>query len=159
MVKSSVEMQSLGERLAGNFVKGGIVTLRGDLGSGKTTFTQGFAKGLGIERRIISPTFVMVRKYEVRNMKQEGENPPLTPPREGKDKKKDSFIDFYHVDLYRTTSMQEIDGLGLREILADKSNVVVIEWAERLGELPKERLDLQFEYMRENVRKVMIGEH
>ncbi len=98
------------KRLAGNLAKNlnrGIVALYGDLGSGKTTFVQGFAKGLGIKEKIISPTFIIIRQYPT---------------------------NFYHIDLYRVENFQ---GLGLKEILENPNNIVLIEWAEKLSNLPK----------------------
>ncbi len=66
---------------------------------------------------------------------------------------------FYHIDLYRTESKKDIEGLGIEEILKNKNNIVVIEWAERLGELlPKKRIDIYFEYISEGKRKVTFYE-
>ncbi len=123
--------QSLGEEFAKKLTGGGVVALHEDLGGGKTTFTQGIAKGLGIKNRIISPTFVIVRTYKLK------------------------FKKFYHIDLYRVQSKDDIEGLGIEEILENSENIVVIEWPERLGDLlPKKRIDVYFEYMDENKRKI-----
>lgn len=122
--------QSFGEEFAKKLTGGEVVALHGDLGAGKTTFTQGIAKGLGIKKRIISPTFVIVRSYKIKN--------------------------FYHIDLYRTESKNDIEGLGIEEILKNPENIVVIEWAERLGNLlPKKRIDVSFEYVDEEKRKII----
>jgi tRNA threonylcarbamoyladenosine biosynthesis protein TsaE len=97
--------------------------LYGQLGSGKTTFTQGFAKGLGITTRLLSPTFIIVRRYQI--------------------PKKDTFL--YHIDVYRLNSEQEMEGIGIPEIFADLASYTVIEWAERLGKLrPRNRIDIHF---------------
>ncbi len=85
--------------------KGNIFALSGELGAGKTIFAQGFAKGLGIKDKIISPTFVLIKQY--------GKN-------------------FYHIDLYR---LENFSQLGLEEILSNKNNVVLIEWAEKIEKL------------------------
>ncbi|QQG41007.1 MAG: tRNA (adenosine(37)-N6)-threonylcarbamoyltransferase complex ATPase subunit type 1 TsaE [Candidatus Levyibacteriota bacterium] len=130
--------QSLGEEFVkrSHLVQGAtltakVVALHGDLGGGKTTFTQGIAKGLGIKRRIISPTFVVVRTYKIK------------------------FKKFYHIDLYRIQSLKDIEGLGIEEILENPENIVVIEWAERLGDLlPKKRTDVYFEYLDKNKRRI-----
>lgn len=134
----------VGEKLAASLMGDGekhphILCLYGELGSGKTTFTQGFAKGLGLSSRLLSPTFIIVRRY-------------LLPATQ-------SF--FYHVDLYRTKSEQDIKGLGLTEILSDPSAIVLIEWAERLGTfLPKNRTDVAFEVVNENERTIKVrSEH
>ncbi len=73
ITKSALETQKYGEKLASKLKSGGVLCLYGDLGAGKTTLVQGLAKGLGIKRRITSPTFIIMRKYE----------------------------NFWHIDLYR----------------------------------------------------------
>lgn len=132
ITKDSIETRSLGARIAKELTNGAILCLYGELGGGKTTFVQGLAKGLGVEQRIISPTFIIVRNY--------GKN-------------------FYHIDLYRTENIRDIKGLGLEEIFNDPSNIIVIEWAERMGELlPRDRVDIKFEYMSEEKRRITILE-
>ena len=96
--------------------------LYGQLGSGKTTFCQGFAKGLGIGGRLLSPTFIIVRRYELPNNQ--------------------NFL--YHIDLYRVNG-KDLSNLGLEEIFADSSALVLVEWAEKLGALmQKRRIDVHF---------------
>ena len=125
-----------------NNSKATVVVLYGELGSGKTTFVQGFAKELGIKKRIISPTFIIVRKYRVR-IKDKGL----------------MIKNFYHVDLYRANSEKDLEGLGLKEILEDPQNIVAIEWGEKLGSLlPKKRWDVRFEYLDKDKRKITINE-
>ena len=114
-----------------------IFALYGDLGSGKTTFVQGLAKGLGIKRPIISPTFVIIRTYKIayKNLKF-----------------------FYHIDLYRTESERDIEGLGIEEIVNDPQNIVAIEWAEKMGRfLPRKRIDIRFAYLSESKRRITVG--
>lgn len=125
---------------AENFAKilkgGDFLAFYGDLGSGKTTFIQGLAKGLGIKRRIISPTFIIVRHY-------------------GLDKG-----NFYHVDLYRTESKHDLLSIGLDETTQDKNNIVALEWAEKMGEmLPKQRVDIHMRYIDENKREINIKKY
>lgn len=118
ITKSAKETTALGERIAREKLR--FVCLYGELGSGKTTFTQGFAKGLGITSRLLSPTFIIVRRYDIPKSKKL----------------------LYHIDLYRVFNFE---GLGLTEIFADENAIVVIEWAERLGDmLPKNRTDIYF---------------
>lgn len=131
LTNSAQETQRLGQKIAAHLIKKGvgkkakIFALYGELGSGKTAFVQGLAKGLGLPHRILSPTFIIVRQY------------PL------KDKK---FQRFYHIDLYRTQSEAELAVFGFSEIFTDPKNMVAIEWAERLGNiLPKERNDIYIE--------------
>jgi len=112
-----------------------VVCLYGELGSGKTTFVQGVAKGLGIDTRLLSPTFIIVRRY------------PL----------KSGISFFYHIDLYRTKSVSDLEGLGLREIFSDPHAVICIEWAQRLGSfLPKQRTDIHFSVISEGQRKIEV---
>ncbi|PIY93800.1 MAG: tRNA (adenosine(37)-N6)-threonylcarbamoyltransferase complex ATPase subunit type 1 TsaE, partial [Candidatus Levybacteria bacterium CG_4_10_14_0_8_um_filter_35_23] len=66
ITKNFEETQKLGEELAGEIKDGAVVALYGDLGSGKTTFVQGFAKGLGINKRLISPTYIILRTYKIK---------------------------------------------------------------------------------------------
>lgn len=121
--------------------QGGTLALYGELGSGKTTFVQGLAEGLEIKRRVISPTFIIVRSYKLRT-----KNPELS--------------NLYHIDLYRIDLEKEVEGLGLQEIINDNSAIVAIEWAEKLGEqLPKKRWDLHFRYVDESTREIKIEKH
>jgi tRNA threonylcarbamoyladenosine biosynthesis protein TsaE len=127
------ETQKLGREFAKVLKKGDIVCLYGDLGSGKTTFVQGLAEGLRIKNRIISPTFVIVRSYEL------------------------GAMDFYHIDLYRIEREEDVEDLGMEEIINNKNNIVAIEWAEKLGSMiPKKRIDVEFSYESSNVRKIVF---
>jgi tRNA threonylcarbamoyladenosine biosynthesis protein TsaE len=133
ITNSSKETQRLGESFAKKLSLGDFVAFYGDLGSGKTTFIQGLAKGLGIERRIISPTFIMARHYQIKNGS------------------------FYHVDLYRTESKHDLLSIGLDQIIEDKTNIVALEWAEKMGEmLPSKRINIHFAYLEDNKRKIII---
>ena len=134
--------EKFAEKLLGikNLKKAKVIVLYGDLGSGKTTFVQGFAKGLGIKKRIISPTFVIVRSYELRIKNKE-------------------LRSFYHIDLYRVRSEDEIKNLGFEEIINDPENIVAVEWGEKLGNLlPGKRWDIRFNYVGETKRKIAINE-
>lgn len=106
-----------------------IICLDGELGSGKTVFTKGIAKALGIEESITSPTFTLIKEYE-------GELP------------------LYHMDLYRLNG--KIDELGLEEYF-EKGGVVVIEWASTIRQyLPKERLEIKIKVLDENRRSIIL---
>lgn len=139
IANSFEKTQKLGKDFA-KFLEGGdVVCLYGDLGYGKTTFVQGLTKGLGINKRIISPTFVIVRNYKMIKNKELRIN------------------DFYHIDLYRAEREKDIEGLGVEEIMNNRNNITVIEWAEKMGKiLPKNRIDVKFEYVDENKRRVTI---
>ncbi len=113
-----------------------ILGLEGDLGGGKTTFLQGFAKGLGIKEKITSPTFVIIKRFHV----------PYS-----------MFHDFYHIDCYRIRKSKEIFDLGLKEIISNPRNIVAIEWADRIKKiLPKNVLSLKFGFVGKTSRKITI---
>ena len=142
------ETQRLGEKFIGDVLRlhlegaSSNIALYGDLGRVKTTFVQGMAKGLGIKRRIISPTYIIVRSYKITIKHQVL-----------------GIKYFYHIDLYRVEG-RGIEGLGLEEIMEDTQNIVVIEWAEKLGDLlPKKRWDVGLEYLGEDKRKITIKKH
>ncbi len=142
-----------------------VIALYGDLGSGKTTFVQGLAKGLRIQRRIISPTFIIMRSYEVNSLNVpspfQGEGKVFDGKRsrigEGKYANKNLLKSFYHIDLYRTENAKDIEGLGVKELMKNPENIAAIEWSEKMGSaLPKERIELKFEYLTEFQRKITI---
>lgn len=131
ITQSALETQNFAKNIALTLRKGGVLALYGDLGSGKTTFVQGLAQGLGITRRIVSPTFIIMRTYEQQK------------------------VALYHVDLYRIQTIQDIEGIGLMEILADKNSIVVIEWPEKLGTLlPSHTKKMHFRFLSENEREI-----
>jgi len=125
-----------------------VVGLVGDLGSGKTTFVQGMAEGLGVKVRILSPTFVIMRNYQISNTKlQTNSKFPNS-----------NVKNLYHVDLYRLEGdlRGEVENLGLRDIWSEPGNIVVIEWAEKIrGVLPKNTIWVDFEYV-DGGRKIKI---
>ncbi len=136
LTKSAIETQELGQKLADNLTDGGLVCLYGNLGSGKTTFVQGLANGLGIKQRIVSPTFIFIRSYSLNN----GQT-------------------LYHIDLYRIESLMDARALGIEEILSDPKNIVLIEWPEKIKEiLPKKRTEIFFEYIKDNERKINLNQ-
>jgi len=113
-----------------------VIGLIGDLGSGKTTFCQGLAKGLGVKEKILSPTFVIFRKFKIQNS---------------------NFKIFYHFDCYRIEKPKEILKLGFKKIIAQPENIVVIEWAERIKKvLPRQTIILYFALLDKNLRKITL---
>ncbi|KKU12053.1 MAG: hypothetical protein UX19_C0009G0008 [Candidatus Woesebacteria bacterium GW2011_GWA1_45_8] len=143
--KSPSQTQKLGQKISADITSGRIspvIALSGDLGSGKTTFVQGLAKGLGVTGRIISPTFILMRKYDL-------------PSEEDKNSERT----LYHVDLYRLEGAldKEILNLGLPYIWSDPSNIVLIEWAEKIKSLiPSGASWITFENMGEALRKITL---
>jgi tRNA threonylcarbamoyladenosine biosynthesis protein TsaE len=105
IVKNTKDMQALGQALGRHVQAGDVLLLKGDLGSGKTTLTQGIAKGLGIGAVVNSPTFVLINEYT------------------------DGRIPLYHMDLYRLQDPAELDDLGLEDYFFGQG-VCVVEWPE-----------------------------
>ncbi|ADQ07926.1 protein of unknown function UPF0079 [Caldicellulosiruptor hydrothermalis 108] len=125
------ETVSIGYKIGKNLFKGAIVTLEGDLGSGKTALTRGIAKAFGIED-ISSPTFTIFHVYE------------------GKD-----GILVYHFDIYRIEET-ELEDIGYEEYFYG-DGIVIIEWADKLKRLhPKEYLKVEIQKIDEDVRKILI---
>ncbi len=138
--KSAQQTKKIGERLAKNCFGGCIIGLVGDLGGGKTTFTQGIAKGLGISQQITSPTFVLLKKYKVKSTKY-----------------KDELLRFYHIDLYRINVPSDVYSFGFDEALKDEGSIVVIEWVEKVIDiLPEEKLIIKFDFISENERRIVF---
>ncbi len=104
------ETGRLGELLAAELQPGDLVLLTGDLGAGKTHFTQGILRGLGYDGTVSSPTFVIVNEYE-------GGRLPV-----------------FHMDVYRLSSAEELYDAGFGEYL-DRGGITVVEWADRIPEL------------------------
>jgi tRNA threonylcarbamoyladenosine biosynthesis protein TsaE len=122
--KSFKETQKLGEKFAQEILLGRtsqktavVLGLSGNLGGGKTTFLQGFAKGLRVEEKITSPTFVILKH----------------------------FGNFYHIDCYRLKNEKDILELDFKNIISDPKNIVAIEWPERIKKaLPKKIIYIKF---------------
>lgn len=128
---SEEETFSLARELGREIKKNSVITLRGDLGSGKTVFTKGLAEGLGIKDNITSPTFSLMEIYE-------GEVP------------------LYHFDLYRIENPDEFTNLSFEDYW-EGDGVSVIEWPERAGNmLPEKRIDIIIEYIDENRRRITV---
>lgn len=118
-----------------------IISLEGELGTGKTTFTQGLAKVLGVETWIKSPTFVLMREHVIKNNAS------------GKQLK-----NLVHIDCYRLQDPQALLEIDIKKILANPQNVVLIEWGERIKELlPQNTIRIKFQHVNEHVRKITIN--
>lgn len=132
---SAQQTKHLAKTLAEKFDRG-VIALSGDLGSGKTTFVQGFAKGLGIKDKIISPTFILIRQHLIPNTKKV----------------------FYHIDLYRLEKTDQLFHIGIEEIIKNPNNIIIIEWADKAKKfLPKNTIYITFEQINENSRKIKIS--
>ncbi|MEX0930630.1 MAG: tRNA (adenosine(37)-N6)-threonylcarbamoyltransferase complex ATPase subunit type 1 TsaE [Candidatus Paceibacterota bacterium] len=112
-----------------------VVALSGDLGAGKTTFTQTLARTLGVETPVTSPTFVIEQVYHLPGGKQ--------------------FDQLVHIDAYRLESGEELVKLGWNELTADPNNLVVVEWGEKVREImPDKTVWLKFEVVGGEERKI-----
>lgn len=113
--ESAEETSRIGEQLGKLLSKGNIICLSGDLGAGKTAFTKGIAKGLGVKDYVTSPTYTIINEYEGR-------------------------LPLYHFDVYRLNDVEEMYELGYEEYFFG-DGVVVLEWADIVKDIiPKERL-------------------
>lgn len=114
-----------------------IIGLIGELGSGKTTFTQGFAKGLGIKGNITSPTFVLEKIYEIISKQHRH---------------------FIHIDAYRIDNPKELLDLGFNDLIKNNKNIILIEWADKIKNiLPKGYIRIEFFHKKEKIRKIIIN--
>lgn len=128
---SAEETMALGERLGKILCPGAVLALFGDLGAGKTTFTKGIARGLGLADDVHSPTFTLIHEHI-------GPTP------------------LYHVDLYRLESEAEVDSLGIEEYIYSEG-ITIIEWADRMRSmLPPERLDIELKMKGDNDREMIF---
>ena len=127
------ETKRLAANFASNLKPGDVLALEGELGSGKTQFVQGLARGLGVpeDRYVRSPSFILLNEYR-------------------------GSLSLYHFDFYRLHNPSELDDLGLEEYF-DGKGITVIEWADRFpGALPKRTIHIEFEIIDENRRAIEI---
>ena len=119
VTNSAAQTEALGEGIGALLQPGDVVVLAGDLGTGKTTFVKGAARGLGITEPVTSPTFAIVQEYDGRH--------PVA-----------------HVDVYRLARIQELHDLGFEELLEER--IVLVEWGDTIaGVLPADRLEVRFD--------------
>jgi len=112
-----------------------VFALQGELGSGKTTFVQGFAQGLGIKEKVLSPTFVIMKSYAI--------------PASNKT--------FYHIDCYRVERPKDLLELGWQEIAQNPNNIILLEWPERVEDiLPVDKREVSFVSVGKTERKVVM---
>ena len=128
------ETRALAEDLGRALLRpGDLVVLAGELGSGKTVFAQGVARGLGVTEPVVSPTFTIVREYEGR-------------------------VPIAHVDIYRIDRLQELHDLGFDELLDDR--VTLVEWGDAAGPLlPNEWLEVRLVPAGEDEREIRVSAH
>ena len=131
---SADQTREIARFIGGKLRKGDVLALSGELGSGKTCFTGGLARGLGVDEKyqITSPTFTLINEYPAR------------------------FNKLYHFDVYRLNSYSEFEDLGYEEYFCS-DGIIVIEWAEKIVQiLPADTFFINFKYIDENRRKIII---
>ena len=164
LTKSKIQTQKLAGKLARKILKaqssklkaGIVIALQGNLGSGKTTFTQGFMKALGARHRITSPTFIIYRKYSIFGGRT---SPKFKKYQEVRPPEIDlKFV--YHFDLYRINKPKEILNLGFRKIINNPENIVLIEWPEIIKKiLPQNTIWINFEHGKNQKERIIkIGD-
>jgi len=113
-----------------------VVAMYGDLGSGKTTLTQNICKKLGVKNKIISPTFVIMKKYKIESEK---------------------FKNLIHIDTYRLDKNEDMINLGWEEIVSNNENIIIVEWPERIEKLiPKDCVVIRLTHIDDENRGIVI---
>jgi len=137
LTSSASETHNFGKQFSEKITAKTLLCLRGDLGSGKTTFTQGLLEGLGAEKPFISPTFVIMKQYDLPQMKN-------------------GIKRVYHIDAYRIEK-KDLLFLGFEEWLDDEQGLMILEWPERVKYLlPEKRIDIIFKNVSENKREITV---
>lgn len=138
--QSAEETRAFGARLAQEVVPGTPLCLEGGLGAGKTTLVQGILEAFGAARPFVSPTFVIMKQYEL-----------VTPSATG-------ITRIYHADAYRVTT-KDFRELGFAEWCADPQGLVILEWPERITDiLPEKRTTITLMALSETEREIEVKE-
>ena len=134
--QSVEQTQDLAKKLAKKIHPGSIISLIGDLGTGKTTFTKGFARQIGIKDHVTSPTFKLISEYQSPNCK------------------------LYHIDAYRMDGPEDFLNIGGEDYLTSKDSITIIEWGDLLHELlPSRTITINFKRIKypKELRKIKIS--
>lgn len=150
---SKEETLRIGREFAKHCTPGTVIALSGDLGAGKTTFTQGLLEGLGVEGPYTSPTFVLMKQYDVRHKRSEDEYAMNNTDRN----RTAELSRIYHADAYRINTQQML-AIGWEEWIEDASGVVIIEWPERIADIiPETAINISLEWIDESSRKILVA--
>ena len=134
--KSKKETILLGQKIATKLQGGEVVALIGELGAGKTTLIKGIAKGLGVKKIITSPTFVLMKIYNVKNK---------------------AIKKIIHIDCYRLKQPSDILAIGANEYFKRKDSIVLIEWADKIKKiLPEKIITCKISLIKEDQRRYDI---
>jgi tRNA threonylcarbamoyladenosine biosynthesis protein TsaE len=137
ITENAGQTQKIATAFAEKISPGDSILLEGELGSGKTTFVQGVARSFKIKSRIISPTFVLVRKHKILRSNEQ------------------KIKTLYHLDLYRIDNPEELEDLGLAEIFQDPYGIVFIEWGEK-SQKSKFAWKISLKVLGKNKREIII---
>ena len=130
---SSCETMALGMKISKFLEKGDVLSLTGELASGKTTFVKGILKGLSYKEEVTSPTFTLINEYN-------------------------AFFSVIHVDAYREDNLNRWVNIGFHDYL-NEDNVVIVEWAEKISSiLPENSIKINFSHLKQNKRKIILLE-
>lgn len=136
LTSSVAETYAIASKFAISLKQGATVCLNGELGSGKTTFTQGLGNYFGI-KRITSPTFIIMREYPIFNST--------------------IITRLFHLDLYRLKDKSDLKAFDLQEIYSDPHNLVIIEWPNNIPDiLPQDRIDINISIINSTSRQIEI---
>lgn len=131
--KNPEQTEEIASKIGQSLEGGEVIALLGDLGVGKTVFTKGLARGLGIEEPVTSPTFTLIKEYQGR-------------------------VPLYHIDAYRLSSGEEAELCGLGEYF-DQEGVVVVEWPQNIWDLiPQDALEVRISLLPEGRKLVFCGQ-
>lgn len=131
---SETETEAIGAEIARSLPRGSVVLLDGDLGAGKTVFSRGFARALGIDEPVSSPTYTIVQEYDL--------------PERGR---------LYHLDLYRISGVEAALAFGVDEFFDDPSSYALVEWPERIaGIIPDSAIRICLKHTGENQREITV---
>lgn len=153
LTRKAGQTRKLGNFLAKEILKTSLgqkaltLGLEGDLGGGKTTFLQGFAKGLRVKEKILSPTFVLMKRFQI----------PLFRASAEKSRQNLRFKNFYHIDCYRLKNSKETRDMDFKKIISNPENIVALEWADKIKKiLPKKTIWIKFGFVKKNHRQIEI---
>lgn len=139
--RSTEETRSVAKKLINNLEAGGsavVIALKGDLGAGKTAFSQFIGEALGVHDPIQSPTFLIEKIYEL---------------------KRERWEHLVHIDAYRLDDASELLSLGWKEIVKKPENLILVEWADKIEEiLPEDAIHIVIRHVDENTREIEIQE-
>lgn len=136
IVKTLTDTKKVATQLAKGLKGGELLALSGNLGAGKTAFVQLLAKSLGVKENITSPTFVLMKVYDIKH----------------KQAKK-----FVHVDCYRLSGQEDLFEIGLEDYLVHDNIIVAIEWADKIRNLPDRAIKIDIKILEDNKRKISIS--